>query len=233
MTGNQASSREPVASFVIEREAGRGYRVTAANGDCPEERKTRALKLLDEIGQPDPKGPNEFLRVLGPIAPAGEYIFVSINLMPNGEARYHQGWFRLLTPANGSRFPISAFLLVLVAGLAIGTLAGPTLFTPNRPTPLEPVSDPGLERLNTQLRSSRDVRARVEEYLSQEGLAATSVPVSDQKRSVKLIADLDKTPPPQESIRLNNVEVAKLLGILRRLDDLHEHATSTRGKPDQ
>jgi hypothetical protein len=254
VTRNHASDLEPIASFVVEREAGRGYRVTAANGDCPEERRTRAVSLLDDLGQPDPKGPDEYFRWLGPIAPSGEYIVVSIRLMPNGEARYHQGWFRIPTRPNGPRFRVSA--LLMVAGLVAGTLAGRMLPLPDRPTRLDPgasaspqspatrgpepgsrspgpASDPRLKRLNTELSSTRDVRAKVKDYLSQEGLAATSMPVSDLKRSVKLIADLDRTPPPQESVRLDNVEVAKLLEILRTLDDLHEQASSTRGISDQ
>jgi hypothetical protein len=254
--GNKASRLEPVASFVIEREAGRGYRVTAADGDCPEARSIRALKLLDDLGQPDPRGPNELFRWLGPIAPSGEYIAVSIKLMPNGEARYHQGWFRLRTPAHGGRLLVSAFLLVLVVALVIGTLAGRMRFAPERSAlpdsartsstdgpastaqepglrPSGPVDDPGLEKLNTRLSSSRDVRDKIKKYLSQEGLAARSEPVSVMKRSVKLIADLDKPPPPVEVIRLDNGEVAKLLELLRTLDDLHELATSTGGKPDE
>jgi hypothetical protein len=250
VTRKQASRLEPVASFVVEREVGRGYRVTASNGDCPEERKTRALKFLDDLGQPDPRGPKEFFRWLGPIAHSGEYIVVSIKLMPNGEARYHQGWFRLLPPADRGRFPAWAFSLVLVAGLVSGFLAGRTLFALDRPTRLdsagmpaangpvpsglepglrspEPTSDPGLAKLNKQLRTSRELRLKVKKYLSQDGLAATSAEVSDVKRSVKLIADLDKTPPRIESIQLDNAEVAKLLGVLQALDDIQERATST------
>jgi hypothetical protein len=260
VTGNQASRLEPIASFVVEREAGKGYTVTAASGDCGDERKRLALELLNDLGQPDAKGPNEFFRWLGPIAPSGspseEYIAVSIKLMPNGEARYHQGWFRLPIPTNGIRFPAWAFFLVLVAGLVTGTLTGHTLFSPDRPTqpdstqipstngpaqngqesgsrPTGPSGDPGLAKLKTQLRSSQAVRTKLTEYLSQEGLAATSAPVSDVKRSVKLIADLDKSSPPKEIIRLDNAEVAELLGIFRALDNLQEHATPTPGKPDK
>jgi hypothetical protein len=38
---------------------------------------------------------------------------------------------------------------------------------------------------------------------------------------VKLIADLDKTPPKQESIGLNNDEVAKLLRLLETLETIN------------
>jgi hypothetical protein len=96
--------------------------------------------------------------------------------------------------------------------------------SPGNSKPVPPVKDapPDVRTttLKTELASSRDVRAKLKEYLSQDGFAAdTSISVVDEKRSVKLIADLDKTPPRNETIRLSNIEVAKLVKLLATLDE--------------
>lgn len=240
MRGNQPASLSPSACFVVEREPGKGYQVTSAEGFYADELKGRALALLDTLGQPDPKGPAEYFRWVGPTTPAGEYVGVAVKLMPNGEARYHQAWFQDPKPVTRPVRSVGLRILVLLVVFAAGAFAGRTLLAPGGSTTPGPVSGNGglpgsskvdppakdgppdvrLTRLNNELASSRDVRAKLKGYLSQEGFAAdTSTPVVDERRSVKLIADLDKTPPPLETIRLSNLEVAKLLRLLETLDD--------------
>lgn len=90
-------------------------------------------------------------------------------------------------------------------------------------------SDVRLTKLKRELASSRDVRAKLKGYLAQEEFAAdTSTPVVEERRSVKLIADLDAPPPPRETMRLSNVDVAKLLRLLEALDEW-----TTNPKPPQ
>src|SRR5690606_28128834 len=112
MTGNQPSNLTPSACFVIERERGKGYQVTSAEGPCADEWRTRALTLLDVLGQPDPKGPAEYCRWVGPITPSEEYVSVSVKLMPNGEARYHQVWFEVPKPVTRPARSIGLLSLV-------------------------------------------------------------------------------------------------------------------------
>jgi hypothetical protein len=240
MIGNQPTNLSPSTSFVIERVSGKGYLVTSAEGDYADEWKGRALALLDVLGQPDPKGPSEHIRWVGPIAPSGEYVGVSVKLMPNGEARYDQMWFQLPKPVACPTQFIGLLIAVLLVGFAVGVFSGRTFFVPDYPTtsgavagsagssatgkPDPPAKDSlpdmGITKIRSELTSSREVRAKLIEYLSQEGFAAdTSTPVVDEKRSVKLIADLDKTPPQQETIRLSNIEIAKLVKLLESLDE--------------
>lgn len=240
MTGKQTASLTPAAGFVVKREPGKGYHVASADGPCADDFKARALTLLDTLGQPDPKGPEEYFRWVGPITPSGEYVGVFVRLMPNGEARYHQAWFRVPKPAMHSGRTISSLILV-VLGFVAGVFAGPTLSSldpwrtsgsapgrteaPPNSQPVPPMNgswpDDRMTNLINEIASARDVRLKLKQYLSQEGLAADlSQPVVDEKRSVKLIADLDRTPPPVESIRLSNVEVAKLIRLLEVIDEL-------------
>lgn len=241
MTANQHTSLRPLACFVVEREPGKGYHVTSAEGSFADEWKVRALGLLDSLGQPDPKGPAEDFYWLGPIAPSGEYVGVSMKLMPNGEARYHQAWFQVSRPITRPMRSVGLWILVCLVIFAVGAVAGAALYAPGGPTTSQPVPGSGglpqstkidsstkdgppdvrLAKLKVELASSREVLARLKGYLSQKGFAAnTSTPVVDEKRSVKLIADLDRTPPPQETIGLSNIEVAKLVRLLKMLEEL-------------
>jgi hypothetical protein len=171
--------------------------------------------------------------------PSGEYVGVSVKLMPTGEARYHQAWFQATKPMTRPTRTIGLLILVMLGIFAASALAGQTLFAPGVLTTPSPISandglpgsakgdppakdvppDMRLTKLKNELESSRDVRDKLKGYLAQEGFAAdTSKLVVDERRSVKLIADLDKAPPPLESIRLSNLEVAKLLRLLEKLD---------------
>jgi hypothetical protein len=236
--GNQPTNLSPTACFVIEREPGKGYQVTSAEGLYAEEWRRRALTLLDALGQPDPKGPAEYYRWVETIRPSREYVGVSVKLMPNGEARYHQAWFQATKAGPRPKRSAAMLAFALLVAFFFGVFAGQTFVPlggraapgpvqanadpPARTTPDPPVKadppDRRIAKLKNELSSSRDMRAKLVKYLSQEGLAADTSAV-DERRSVKLIADLDKTPPPQETIRLDNFEVAKFVKLLDALDE--------------
>jgi hypothetical protein len=144
---------------------------------------------------------------------------------------------------------IFVMLVGFVAGFGAGVFADRKLFAPRVSTSPDPISrnggspetskvDPSAKdgqpdmSLKKELESSREVRDKLKKYLSQkEFTEGTSKPVVDERRSVKLIADLDKTPPVPESISLNNVEVAKLLRLLETLEKIDaELAQKSEGR---
>lgn len=245
MTRNQPARLDPFASFVVEREPGEGYQVTLAEGPRAEEWEQRALPLLDLIGQPEANGPAEYFRWVGPIS--GAYVGVFVKRMPNGESRFHQEWFQIPKRVSRTTWFMGLAIVATLLVFAAVAVAGRALLVPDRPTDSDPaVEEPGspgsskvhspeqvaapdarTTKLKNELAASRDLRAKLKEYLSQEGFAADfSASVVDEKRSVKLIADLDNTPPPKETIRLSNIEVAKLLRLLEALDEWDEWAVN-------
>jgi len=256
VTGTQPRILCPSACFVIERVPSKGYQVTRAEGQFADKWKKRALDLLDTLGQPDPNGPEEYYRLVGPIDRPGEYVGVSVKLRPNGEAWYHQTWFQAAEPMTRPKRTIGLLIFVMlvgfVAGFGAGVFADRKLFAPRVSTSPDPISrnggspetskvdpsakdgqpDMSLAKLKKELASSREVRDRLKDYLSQKEFTEdTSKSVVGLRRSVKLIADLDKTPPKQESISLNNVEVAELLKLLKTLETINpEPAQKSEGR---
>jgi hypothetical protein len=239
MTGNEIVNLTPTATFVIEREAGKGYHVKSSSGPAAGELATPALALLDALGQPDPNGPEEYLRCLGPVGSSGEYVSVAVRLKPNGEARFHQAWFKVpslqvrppglfrgLLLTGAISVSIAAFAVLTFDRLSRGT-SGQTEDLPSVPdqrisTASEKIApqDERIIKLKDVIASTYEVRSRLKEYLSQDGFAADlSRSVVDEKRSIKLIDDLDRAPPSQESIRLSNIEVAKLIRLMDEISD--------------
>ena len=246
MTGKQPDIPKPSARFVIERVPSKGYQVTRAEGQFADKWKKRALDLLDKLGQPDPNGPEEYYRWV--IDRPGVYVGVSVKLRPNGEAWYYQEWFQTAELKTRLKRTIVIILVMLVT-FGAGVLADRKFFAPRDSTSADPISwnggSPGTSKvdpsakdgqpdmsLKKELESSREVRDKLKKYLSQkEFTEGTSKPVVDERRSVKLIADLDKTPPDQESIGLKNVEVAKLLSLLETLETIDpEPAQKSEGR---
>jgi hypothetical protein len=239
MKGNQGINLAPAATFVIEREAGKGYHVKSSAGPLAGDLETPALALLDVIGQPDPSGPEEYFRWLRPVAPSGAHVGVVVRLKPNGEARFHQAWFDIasLSARPPRLFRVSLLtgaIFVSIAAVAVLMLVRPPRWTPvqtgspaiipdqqvlRAPENLAP-QDERVTRFQDVIASSREVRSRLKAYLSQEGFAADlSKSVVDEKRSVKLIDDLDRAPPAEESMRLSSVEVAKLIRLMDGISD--------------
>lgn len=231
-THNNAENR--LARFVIEREPGKGYHVITADGPQAEQLSPYALALLDDLGQPNPKGPEESFRWLGPIEPLGAYVGVSVRLLDDGEARYQQVWFQIPS-IKTKRTSLGAITLLLMIGLAAG---GGAVYGYHRhrmaeqgdvaqvgdsgqvSNPSEPLLQPVLAKLNNQLDSSVGVRSKLTEYLSRPGFAADlSASVVEEKNSITLIDNLDKSPPTIGGIKLSNLEVARLLELLRTLEE--------------
>ena len=249
MTGKQPDIPKPSARFVIERVPSKGYQVTRAEGQFADKWKKRALDLLDKLGQPDPNGPEEYYRWV--IDRPGVYVGVSVKLRPNGEAWYYQEWFQTAELKTRLKRTIVIILVMLVT-FGAGVLADRKFFAPRDSTSADPISwnggspgtskvdpsakdgqpDTSLAKLKKELASSREVRDRLKDYLSQKEFTEdTSKSVVGLRRSVKLIADLDKTPPKQESISLNNVEVAELLKLLKTLETINpEPAQKSEGR---
>lgn len=239
MTKKPPDILSPRACFVIERVQSEGYKVTSAEGPDANKWKVRALALLDLLGQPDLKGPSEYFRWVGPIGPSGEYVGVSVKLTPNGEARYHQAWFHVPKPWVRRLLYVGLVFLAALVSFAAGLLAGSELFPrgpsnnsgppmgndPSAKSPADPpAKDSPLERwareLKKELSSTDSVRAKLKKFLSQEGFAADlSAPVIEERRSVRVIDDLDKPPPSEQEVRLSNIEVAKFLRLLKTLKE--------------
>ncbi|MDW8244321.1 MAG: hypothetical protein RMJ88_14015 [Thermogemmata sp.] len=230
----------PAAQFVVERLPSLGYQVTSAEGPHAEKWKDRALPLLDLLGQPNPRGPVEYFRWLGPVKPGGEYVGVAVRIQPNGEVRYHQAWFQ--NPRKSAlrvRFFLVGLVIALVAfgagivvdyyigvipklllSLIAGSDSSNSVANNRSKTPdAGLLHNQGLQGLKKEVTECREVLRRLREFLAQEGFAADPMAtVVEERRSVKLISDLDKLHPPKESISFTNVDVKKLLGLLNALN---------------
>ena len=241
MTENRPATLSPSACFVVEREASKGYQITSAEGPYAETWKERALALLDTIGQPDPKGPEEYFRWIGPITPSRDCVGVIVRLMPNGEARYHQAWFRFPITAGSRTRTVALGLIFSLVVFAGGAYAGRILLAPRDPAaagvadsnnvfrkngtsdsqPNDPLFDSRITRLENGIAASREVRENLKHYLAQKGLAANmSEQVVTERNSVYLLVDRLIDPKPQETLLyLSNVDVAKLTKLLATLDE--------------
>ena len=233
------ASAHPVAKFVVERIAGTGYCVTSSSGpECSALQKD-AMTLLDKVKQTNAESDDVTCEWIGPIGPKGYFVGVTTVPTTDGELRYKQSWF-----AGGKRqlsivTYVAGMILSLVVGMGVGAVAANLAVTTvdapggtpasdprglqaqeNTDTDLErPADETAYDDLRTEIVATEELRAKMGEYLQQEGLAADpSLPVIEEHRSVKIIADLDRSPPQRESIRLSNVEVLALLKLLERLD---------------
>jgi len=83
-------------------------------------------------------------------------------------------------------------------------------------------------RLLEKLIWSREERGKLKQYLSQPEFEA-SADVVKRGRCVKLIADLDGSPPPQESLQLDTLEVRHLLELLQELDRFEKSVDAMKG----
>lgn len=241
MTGKLSADLCPSACFVVERVPSKGYQVTSAEGRYAKEWNGRALALLDTLGQPDPKGPAEYYRWVGPIAPSGEYVGVSVKLTPNGEAWYHQAWFQATKPL-GLRI-LALRVLVMLVIFAAGAFAGRSLLAPDVSStlcsisgnglsesckvdlpPKDPPPDVRLTMLKNEIASSWNVRDKLKGYLSQNGFAASlKAPVTTVETVVRLQDFFtDRITPgtiENKELRLTNVEVRHILNLLAALDE--------------
>jgi hypothetical protein len=231
---NSQSDIQPEYTFEIERRPGQGYTVTASHGTRADQWKETALKLLDDIGQPDPKEPQRHRCV----PHAGYCVHVSVQLQPDGTAQIRQEWFRRIPSAaySGSwRRAAKALLLCFLLGVGAGALAGYSLGKQSPPPsttaqqqekkgeqpPPSPRRDETLKTLRDSLVRNQEMLQALKQFLAQEGLAAPKEGVSERKRSIQVLVDLDPPRPPgiRESLLLDNQQVRQLLDLLQDLLD--------------
>lgn len=223
------------ACFTIQRERAKGYCVSSAEGPRADQWREHALTVLDALGQPDPDGPKEYFRLI--VMPTGDLVAAIVKLKDNGEALYYQYWYQVADLVSYSRGWLSLLLVVfaLIFSFFAGVGADRAFLSGDGPDFAGRLQRMKAGQGNDQLKivrceqqlkalwetakGSRDVCQKLVSYLSQEGFAATDLSNSPVKSSVRLIDDLDKSPPRVASIRLNNIEVAKLLALLEAVED--------------
>ncbi|MBL8868706.1 MAG: hypothetical protein JNK90_02880 [Planctomycetaceae bacterium] len=228
----------PVAQFVVERIPGTGYCVTSSIGEESSILDKEAVALLDKIQEPS-KEPNHVTNHwIGPIRREGYFVGVSITPTTDGLFRFQQTWFKI-EKQRWSNVIICVLVLTLLTGLGLGSVVGKysvnsefnktidkklldlqTREQEKEDSELTFDKDEFL-KLKDQIVSTEKLRTKLKGYLQQDGLAADpSLKVTEAQRAVKIIADLDRSPPSQESIRLNNLEVLALLNLLDQLGNL-------------
>lgn len=126
---NRVAEISPSAFFVIERLPTKGYQVKSADGPRAAEWKDKARELLDLLGQPDPTGPSEQIRLVGPVGATDQYVTVVMKLKENGEAVYNQAWFLLAKPEKRRSWRVICLLFTSLV-LAIGTAVAAGVFLP-------------------------------------------------------------------------------------------------------
>lgn len=257
MTKIVASEAPPVARFTIEREPTRGYQITRAEGTQAEQWRTHALDLLEKLEQPSPTGAVESYQWLEITAPARLAVGVTVKREASGEVCIYQTWFvvprRTLASQKDWLTLLGLLSLVFILGLFSGRRNAPKSSAdvgpnaPREPVPAtsssespannqKTITDDSLRdlffyKLRGDLTASAQVREKLHRFLSQAGFAADFAnAVVHEQRSIKLISDLDIAPPPQETMRLSNLEVAKLLKLLETCDKWPEAIKTRSGK---
>jgi len=221
------------AAFVIERRTGQGYVVTETVGQEADGLKDEALGLLDELGQPNPKGPDVTHFLLGPFRRGGGLVAVTVTLLESGEARYRQWWYRPRAPRKRRRrwlLPLCLILVGIVLGSSISRLfvglTKPEIVVVEQPStpPPEPKAAVNHARLQKELMESRDVRNKLRNYLSMDGFAAPKGDVVQVKPAVMLNSVLVPNVIPRDRQRedLDTEEVRILVDLLDGLRDWQE-----------
>lgn len=195
----------PEAVFVVERLPGRGYVVTSATGHRSQVLAPAALAILDRLGQPDPRGPDEVQRWLPDAGPDHQPVYVRIHRTSEGESVYRQTWFPPIAPVvppkrrRGYGWLVLAAML-FVSGSAFGWWCRPLPLQPiaqPEPTPI-PVPKPTQVTRNdawlqVPLRKASEPRRKLAEFLRQPGLTGWPEEAGLVERTVEL-RDFRKTP---------------------------------------
>ena len=227
----------PIAVYVVDRDPIKGYRVASREGREADVHADAALAALDAIGQPDPRGPQVAFHWLGPIEPSRCYVAVWVTMLPSGEARYQQAWYRPAKVASGSAWLWPVISLALAAAAFGGGILVERLDR-NLLEPVPPVHDlPTIQGKASNEPTIREIAGPLitaiagadnpvtvlEQFLRQDGIAA---PVDDagnisgllEDKVVTLIASQNF--PKKEASKktmLNNYEASKLLFLFRQL----------------
>ena len=234
---NVLLDNHPIAAYVVDRDPIRGYRVASREGREADAHADAALAALDAIGQPDPRGPQVAFRWLGPIEPSRCYVAVWVTMLPSGEARYQQAWYRPARVAKGSAW-LWPVLSVALAAVAFGGGVLIERWDRNLLEPVPPIHAPAP----VQAKASNEPKLRdvagplitaiadadnpvtvLEQFLGQDGIAA---PVDDAgnrsgpevERVVTLTASQEfGKRVPSDKKTFSNYEAAKLLSLFRQI----------------
>lgn len=234
---NVLLDNHPIAAYVVDRDPIRGYRVASRQGREADVHADAALAALDAIGQPDPRGPQVAFRWLGPIEPSRCYVAVWVTMLPSGEARYQQAWYRPAKVASGSAWLWPVLSLALAAAAFGGGILVERLDW-NLTEPVPPVHDlPTIQGKASNEPTIREIAGPLitaiadadnpvtvlEQFLGQDGIAT---PVDDagnrsgplEERVVTLTDSREfGKRAASEKKTFSNYEASKLLSLFRQL----------------
>jgi hypothetical protein len=229
-------TQAPEAIFVVERRPGQGYTITSATGARAPALQRAAVEILDQLGQPDPRGPEEIERWLPAAGPDQQPLFVRIRRTAEGESVYHQSWFPAnLPPARPRRtlWPwFAAAALLFLAGGATGwTCRGqhpeaqperqvkPEPGEKQGPRPDPPTVSRTDALLQLPMRRAREVRKKMAEFLKQPGLSGWPEEPGVVEETVRVNDNRKATHGVKiEPVYLTSDEVRALRTLLEALD---------------
>lgn len=225
----------PEAVFVVERRPGHGYTITSASGERAPHLHRAAIEVLEQLGQPDPRGPEEVERWVPAAGPQRQPVFVRIRRSAEGESVYQQTWFPAPTPPRRKLWPWFALAGALfLAGGATGwnwrgpppAPQQPQAVTPSpiekpspRPDPGVPVASRTDALLKDPIRKARAPRQKLAEFLKQPGLAGWPEESGVIEETVRLNDNRKATHGVKiEPVYLTSDEVRVLRALLEALD---------------
>lgn len=220
----------PVATFLVEREPGSGYVVTAAEGSQAAILRASALTALDYLGQPDPNGPDQAFHWIGPLGPNGESVGVHVQITDSGEARYKQTWYA----GVNRRAPRWLLGLTTMSGVIVGVAAMGILrsFGAESDTPrvtanhaIRPSTPRVSAMLSEQLLATRTLRQELREFLGQPGLAVTSDREANPPGNLVLLVAVQDPAPEKSIVRWTPLDNQQWISLLRSLEDLDVRRT--------
>lgn len=249
MNGASEEFTEAIASFVVARVPGEGYRITSSEGPRANELEPRVLPILQKLGQSSTTKSEAQIYWVGPAGNSHEWVGIQCRVLDSGTKEYYQSWFRAgdtaTAPGFGLGFLVASCLMSFVVAVVIMALLGFRFANAKIPGITQDNQGQGaivnsernegdlvkdknaaaIIRLQTNLAKNSFLREQLTIYLSQDGFAFDpSLPVVEEKRSVKITSDLDRSPPGQESIKLSNFQVQQLLELLSELAACEEES---------
>jgi len=216
-----------LAAFVIQRRPGQGYCVTKAEGPQAKGLEEQALRLLNDLGRPDPNEPEMCHVLLGPFAGSNNLVAATITPMPGGEAEYRQWWYRLQTTGVGRLARWVCLACLFIAGIVLGAAVMRLSFDStdgNKPAE-EPRAVVKEEiQLRNSLAKSRDVRRTLWQYLSSvfESAAPKGGVTEARPRRWLVFLEHEKAadgPPQPKYTPLKTEEEGQLFDLLKALND--------------
>lgn len=237
----------PVAKFLIERVPGIGYSITSSSGPESSALEKDALKLLDNVKQPNADQVGVTSVWLGPIGEKPYFVGVTTNLKATGDVQFTQFWFVQKKPRVINTLLLLGLFLALPLGIYIGSKG---ITSKKNSTTVNIVPDNKQSDSNVLVapqenkniddlllliggKETKELHKKITEFLEQEGLAADPDLQVQRFDSIKIIDDLDGTPRIKvQSIKLDNFEVRTLLDLLDRTTKLVPSRTENNKSPN-